>query len=305
MSTLTLTDLLTPVQIDQAHEALANIMLAIDTEQDQELTRIHVLFEERRREARREAILKVLQGESAPVEMCVDIEASTQVIPPVDAAPVVEDAPVAVPDPEPTPLVQAYTARELAELLGIHPTSITNIKKDGLLPEPVPGTGGSPQNPFLYEIPDIEELRASVENRRVNGLRTAGEKLEAYKAGKAMGSPTPEPKEVTPEPPSVALASSEPSFGARLKAAQAVAREGLKLEYYKQRKGFVLAHRMADDSWRHSILGTPLESGWAAVLFFEMEGGRCVPVQGISMRNGLIGEIGKHLADSYKNRGRI
>lgn len=74
------------------------------------------------------------------------------------------------------------------------------------MPEPVAGTGGSPQNPYLYEIPDIEELRARVEKRRVDGLRTAGEKLEAYKAGKAMGAPsTPEPKEVTIEPKEVAV----------------------------------------------------------------------------------------------------
>lgn len=66
---LTLTDLLTPVQIEQAHQTLVGIMLAIDAEQDQELTRVHKLFNEKRREARREAILKALQGDvvlSAP-----------------------------------------------------------------------------------------------------------------------------------------------------------------------------------------------------------------------------------------------
>lgn len=266
MTPITIHDLLTPAQIEQAHDALADTIISLDSEENVAITRIHHLYAERRRSARREAILKALQSEDVSVEMCVEVEA----IPAVDAAPVVDDVQADVQEsvdplmeelieetiteiqeygvgeiPSPTPkiveespkLSQCYTTVELAAALCIHRTSVTNLKQAGLLPEALPGTGTSPQNPPLYEIPDIDALRAIVEKRRDNGRKTLGQSRAAINQARKT---TPTPK-IDIAPPQIAL----PDLITQGK--------------WNHPKGFFVGYHKGED--RLDVFGMPLPSG--------------------------------------------
>lgn len=169
---LTLTDLLTTAQIEQAHSDLADTMEAIVAERAQELSRIHRLYEERCRAARREAILKVLQGETVAAELTIEA------LPAVDVPPVEEAPRPALP--------QAYTASEIAAKLGVHKDTVAYYKKTGLLPDPLPGSGGKPGSPYLYEIPDWKAFKQRVNERR-NGAIGAGAKAQIRQLQEAKG----------------------------------------------------------------------------------------------------------------------
>lgn len=118
-----------------------------------------------------------------PVEVPAPLPSASSPMPTVVAAP-------AAAPPAPTPATPVgLTAQEIAAALGCHKDSIHNYKKAGLLPEPVPGTGGHPHNPSRYDV-DIEKLRKRVQARQ--------EAAKSFNKGK-LTCATP-PKPVTIEP---------------------------------------------------------------------------------------------------------
>ena len=73
------------------------------------------------------------------------------------------------------------TAREIATATGYHKDSVNNWGRAGLLPEPVPGTGGHPHNPPRYVV-DLDELLVKVKARQVAAVSGKARKPEAAPA---------------------------------------------------------------------------------------------------------------------------
>lgn len=119
--------------------------------EEQEISTLRQSYEEQRREARRAILLELLG-----------------VLGHVQEAPTPEPVPsISEPMPETTEETKplGLTSRDIAAALGYHKDSVNNWGRAGLLPEPVPGTGGHPHNPPRY-IVDLDELRTAVEARQ-------------------------------------------------------------------------------------------------------------------------------------------
>lgn len=80
------------------------------------------------------------------------------------------------------------TAREIATATGYHKDSVNNWGRAGLLPEPVPGTGGHPHNPPRYVV-DMDELLKKVKARQAAAM--------SGKPRKPVVAPTAAPPEPT------------------------------------------------------------------------------------------------------------
>jgi hypothetical protein len=96
------------------------------------------------------------------------------------------EAPAAVPTPTASAPV-GMTAREIAAATGYHKDSVNNWGRAGLLPEPVPGTGGHPHNPPRYVV-DMDELLEKVKARQVAAMSG-----KARKPAEAHIATPPEP----------------------------------------------------------------------------------------------------------------
>jgi hypothetical protein len=102
---------------------------------------------------------------------------------PMPEAPAV--APAVVAPTAHTPI--GMTAREIASATGYHKDSVNNWGRAGLLPEPVPGTGGHPHNPPRYVV-DMDELL-----ERVKARQEAAKNAMAGKARKPVEAPASAP----------------------------------------------------------------------------------------------------------------
>jgi hypothetical protein len=80
------------------------------------------------------------------------------------------------------------TAREIATATGYHKDSVNNWGRAGLLPEPVPGTGGHPHNPPRYVV-DMDELLEKVKARQ-----EAAKNAMSGKARKVLPTPIAPPE---------------------------------------------------------------------------------------------------------------
>lgn len=121
--------------------------------EEQAISTLRQSYEEQRREARR-AILLELLGVPGHVQ-----EAPT----PEPVPSISEPMPEVKAEEEAKPV--GLTSREIAAALGYHKDSVNNWKRNGLLPEPIEGTGTHPFNPPRY-IVDMDELRTAVEARQ-------------------------------------------------------------------------------------------------------------------------------------------
>ncbi len=128
--------------------------------EEQAISTLRQSYDEQRREARR-AILLELLGVPGHVQ-----EAPT----PEPVPSISEPMPEMIEETKPLGL----TSRDIAAALGYHKDSVNNWVRNGLLPEPIEGTGTHPHNPARY-IVDLDELRIKVEARQeaAKGVCTA------------------------------------------------------------------------------------------------------------------------------------
>lgn len=172
---------------------------------------------------------------------------------------------------------RAYTARELAEELGVHKDSINNYNRLGFLPKPLPGTGGHPHNPALYEFTpqEIDDLKKRLHERRSKAAVNGGKTAAAVRVAKAKPKPTPKPKGLYPET----------TYGEHVAQAKALTEAAL-----AARVSFGLIFHATRQEWRTAPLA-PLEPGWGLVLRLELSGQEWAGTVPISCRSNWLGKV--------------
>jgi hypothetical protein len=137
---------------------------------------------------------KLSEFTEAPVlNILTNVKMLSQVPPISEPMPV---APAVVAPTTPTPSAPiGMTAREIAVATGYHKDSVNNWGRAGLLPEPVPGTGGHPRNPPRYVV-DMDELLEKVKARQEaakNSMSGKARERSAAKPEQAHLAAPPEP----------------------------------------------------------------------------------------------------------------
>ena len=118
----------------------------------------------------------------APVHNILTDDKMLSLIPSVS-----EPKPIAAPAVAPAAPI-GMTAREIATATGYHKDSVNNWGRAGLLPEPMPGTGGHPHNPPRYVV-DMDELLEKVKARQ-----EAAKNAMSGKARKVLPTPIAPPE---------------------------------------------------------------------------------------------------------------